>query len=112
MLPLKALNWDDNNESRLFRGCGSADGFMKVWKQHFLPNINQHTGVFSCCDETGISRQAKSTSSTSVSLLPASKRARLDNGLSTDTDKVYSETEMDSKIKEHFLGKLTIYRTL
>ena len=51
-------------------------------------------------------KHAWSASSTPVSLLPVSKRARLlDDEPSGDTVCTYSEIEMDIKIKEHFIGK-------
>ena len=111
-LSLKAMDWDDNEEVRAFRGCGQAHGFVNVWKQNFLPNIDQLTVRYSCMDIDVPNHRRRSNSSTPVSLLPASKRARLEetnSGMDTDNSKTYNEGEMDDNIKEHFLGMRTIY---
>lgn len=122
-LSLKALNWNDNPLVRCFRGCGHSDGFMKVWKQNFVPVIDKVTGMYSTGfrdlnsppivgDKRRSSTPSSSTSSkstTPTSLLPASKRARIEKeGSSTallEETGIYNEGEMDNTIKEHFLGK-------
>ena len=107
-LSLEALDWEDNYVVRPLRDCGLADGFMKVWKQQFLGNINQQNGEYSCKNEC---RRSASSSNTPTSLLPASKRARLNEEttyLDDSSSKGFNESQMDDNIKEHFLGKYTM----
>lgn len=90
----------DNPEVRLFRGCGLADGLLKIWKKSFLPHINQLTGAYTGANS--VVRQ-RSTSSPSVSLLPVPKRARIDESSNEDKG-MYNETQMDGAMKDYFLG--------
>jgi hypothetical protein len=80
-----------------------VDGFLKIWKQHFYPKINQLTGAYD--DTTSASKRVRSNPSTPTNILvPASKRARLEES-STSEDKTYDESEMDVQIKKKFLGE-------
>lgn len=99
-LSLKALDWEDSQVVRPFKDCGLADGFMKVWKLKFHGSINQQTGDYIYTSNNGHRKAA----TTPTALLPATKRARLQEE-STDDGNAFNESEMDENIKEHFLGK-------
>lgn len=99
-LSLNALDWEDSQVVRPFKDCGLADGFMKVWKLKFQCNINQQTGEYN--SKNG---NRKASTSTPTALLPASKRARLqEETTSLDDSSAFNESEMDETIKDHFLG--------
>lgn len=90
---------------RPFRDCGLADGFMKVWKVQFACNINQENGEY--CNKKD-RRKSASSVSTPATLLPASKRARLEEVHQTapDDNSDFDESKMDNDIRKHFKGKL------
>lgn len=107
-LSLEALDWEDSQLMRPFRDCGLADGFMKVWKVQFACNINEENGVYSCRKDH---KRQTTPASSPATLLPASKRARLEENevVSASNDILFDECKMDEDIKKHFLGKHLFY---
>ena len=99
-LSLDALDWEDNQIVRCFRGCGLADGFVKIWKHQFLPNIDQVDGTYSIYEKVS-SKKLLTPPTTPTGLLPASKRARLEEKSVCPADSVYDECEMDVIIRQH-----------
>lgn len=87
------------------------DGFLKIWKQHFFPNINQFTGSFN--DREIIKRVRSNPPTPTNTLESATKRARIEGCSSGETNnESYDESEMDAQIRKYFLGKSTYYYTV
>lgn len=123
-LSLQAFSWDDNNLSRLFHGSGESAGFLAAWNKHVLPFIHTASGTFSpppipsASSKGTIGSSTASTSeaptvlhkgkrsslTTPPTLMPATKRARLQQEQAATTD-TSSAKEMDEEIASHSLGE-------
>jgi hypothetical protein len=74
---------------------------MKVWRVQFACNINVENGE--CSNKKD--RRKSSSVTTPATLLPASKRARLEEIQTTpDSSSNFDERKMDKDIRKHFLG--------
>ena len=113
LLPLKVFAWDANSLSRHFRDCKNGSGFCSVWKEVISGRLSSDGKFAAEEEEIDTTSQQPSTSAqhreqpSPVSppvLMPAMKIAHPLCDV--------SESDMDRKIQDHFLGMCVNYLLL
>lgn len=93
MLALSTFSWNENDVSRQFHTCKTAEDFIQTFHE-VSPSVLESPEA------------TKSKGSDLVSeLLPASKKARLESSAqSSKVDEKLFQSEMDITIEKHFEG--------